>query len=169
VVSLLNHYEHKIQEAKFNNLLDAEFEKIGYSPDCIPEFSKEQVMELIQRSPELTKLYNNINGKVNFELKDYILENKDGNKVMGDAQWTHVNLYRTTFFTAKDLFLTVGHELNHVYHNLFLRKSWIGNLSMKNAYTEYLAYKWQYRWDPSSSTLELMNHYQNLSKNIKLR
>lgn len=41
-------------------------EKLGYELDCTPEFSVEQVQEMIRNSPELSRLNNLSNGKVEF-------------------------------------------------------------------------------------------------------
>jgi hypothetical protein len=162
IVSGLNHVMHGV---KVSNRVNKELKRIGYEEGCIPDFNCESVEEILQLSPELKRLNSLSNNKTKFYLRD---SRSFGPNVpyavveLGNPDT--VFLYRKAFFSARDLFLTIGHELNHTFHNISgLRSKWKPSFSYRNDHSEALAWRWTIEWDNSPGYLKVYNKYNNLA------
>ena len=136
IVSELNHWEHSIKLEKLLTRVEKEIsENLNYETGCTPEFSVEQVQEMLRNSPELSRLNNASNGKAVFELID--------SYGFGEPEGHIVKLYRNNFSTIIKLYLTVGHELIHVYDYYNPNSHYLSTWKMRNQHSEARAYYWE--------------------------
>lgn len=161
VVSGLNHGFHKLKINKLISRAQKEIqEHCNYELDCTPEFSVDQVNEMVNNSPELTRLNSKTQGKLTYELKDYFA--KEYGNVLPDCP-TEINLFRNAFRSITELFVTVGHETGHVYDNIFLRSTWQPNQTYRNNHSEARSYYWEMNWHPSNQATDMFNKYNKLA------
>ncbi len=167
VVSGLNHALHDAFDDGSSislSKVDKEIELMGWNPDCVPDYNIGTINEMLQLSPELKRIMGLSKNKIKFSLSETNRFKGPYGEVKRNSSDT-VTLYRKAFASIKLLFITMGHEMNHAYHNVSgLRASWKTNSSYRDNHSEALAYWWQSNWDPNSQfTKKMFNHHNNLA------
>jgi uncharacterized FlaG/YvyC family protein len=113
-----NHVVAEIKEGIFKGKLANQLKEAGYDLTKVPDMSKEALKTMIEKVPELNRIYSKINGNVNFHVVDK-LEN-----AYGETIGKNVYLSKGTITTNYALVVTLGHEMIHVYHNINFRSHW---------------------------------------------
>lgn len=120
-----------------------------YALDGKPDFSDEGIKKMIDSLPELKRIYEKGGKKAVFKVLPYLIDEK-GNKTneMGvTVGGVHVFISESYVLNNWELATTLGHEMIHVYHNVFLKSELRGMIrnSWRGAFviSEVEAYTWE--------------------------
>ncbi|WP_228457869.1 RHS repeat domain-containing protein [Chryseobacterium candidae] len=146
IVTAFNFLAHK---ETFRTNLKEQLDKAGYELDGKPDFSDEAIKKMIDTVPELRRLFE-LGGKTAvIRAIEYIPgENLNTrSRDMGLTKGNNVLISKSLNLTNWDLAITLGHEMIHVYHNVYLtskireftKKSWRAGFDI----SEIEAYSWE--------------------------
>ncbi|MGI9652011.1 RHS repeat-associated core domain-containing protein [Chryseobacterium sp. RLHN22] len=143
IVTSFNFLMHKPQSSILKDQM-----KGKYALDGKPDFSDEGIKKMIDSLPELKRIYEKGGKKAVFKVLPYLIDEK-GNKTneMGVTLGVNVFISESYVLNNWELATTLGHEMIHVYHNVFLtselrgmiRNSWRGAFVI----SEVEAYTWE--------------------------
>ena len=146
IVTAFNFLAHK---EKFRTNLKEQLDKAGYKLDDKPDFSDEAIKKMIDTVPELRRLFE-LGGKTAVIRAIEYIPGEDLNtrsRDMGLTKGNNVLISKSLNLTNWDLAITLGHEMIHVYHNVYLtskireftKKSWRAGFDI----SEIEAYSWE--------------------------
>ncbi|WP_114819892.1 hypothetical protein [Chryseobacterium sp. KLBC 52] len=146
MVTAFNFLAHK---EIFQTNLKEQLDKAGYKLDYKPDFSDEAIKKMIDTVPELRRLFE-LGGKTAVIRAIEYIPGEDLNtrsRDMGLTKGNNVLISKSLNLTNWDLAITLGHEMIHVYHNVYLtskirgftKKSWRAGFDI----SEIEAYSWE--------------------------
>ena len=146
IVTAFNYLAHAAQtELEESSRVKKALKTINLNPRDKPNFSKESVIDLTVRDENLNKMYKDA---------DYPVVSLDSHQdEPGSTIASKITLGKKAFQSYRKLYLTLGHEFIHAFHNASgIMDYWINNFGIDQAKynTERGAYTWLQLYDAPS-------------------